>query len=340
MSDVNPETKNERHSSEYDAFICHASEDKDSFVRPLAKELNNKGLHVWYDEFSLKVGDSLRRSIERGLANSRYGIVVLSPDFFNKEWPQKELDGLNALEDGNRKIILPIWHGINKCDVLKYSPILADRVALSSSSGIEQVVSDLLKVVRPKDTYEKLLSHALHRWITHGILPSAEELYILCENIKPDQLTRDEMAFLYCAYLSKDSELVDWSENKRPAFSFGYLFDYLSNKANVNESILSSFHLIEGHFGMLGQGAVGHFGGFLSQIELKVKRVSLHEVIVKGDHSQAPAIYFCVQDRDARGLEILIVREEAAKSFVRYMPQISDEEMRQISHRLIELKGK
>ena len=147
------------------------------------------------------------------------------------------------------------------------------------------------------------------------------------------------MAFLYCAYLSKDSELVDWSENDRPAFSFGYLFEYLSNKTNYVESILSSFHLIEGRFGMLGQGAVGCFGCSSSQIKLEVKHITLHEVIVKGDHGQAPAIYFCMQDRHARGLEILIVREEAVKSFVRYMPQISDKEMRQNSIRLLELRN-
>jgi hypothetical protein len=47
-----------------------------------------------FDEFTLSVGDRLRRSIDRGLANCRYGIVILSPMFFGKEWPQRELDGL------------------------------------------------------------------------------------------------------------------------------------------------------------------------------------------------------------------------------------------------------
>ena len=63
----------------YDVFICHASEDKDDFVRPLAEALRSHRLEVWYDEFALDVGDSLREAIDRGLATSRYGIVVLSP---------------------------------------------------------------------------------------------------------------------------------------------------------------------------------------------------------------------------------------------------------------------
>ena len=60
-------------------FISHASDDKDLFVRPLAHALKAHGLKVWYDEFSLRPGDSLRRSIDRGLAECIAGLVVLSP---------------------------------------------------------------------------------------------------------------------------------------------------------------------------------------------------------------------------------------------------------------------
>ena len=69
---------------DWDVFISHAWKDKDSFVRPLAKALQAKGLKVWFDESELKVGDSLRRSIDQGLAKSKYGIVVLSPNFFER----------------------------------------------------------------------------------------------------------------------------------------------------------------------------------------------------------------------------------------------------------------
>ena len=132
-------------SMEWDVFICHASEDKEGFVRPLASSLISRGLKVWYDEFTLTVGDRLRRSIDKGLANSRYGIVVISQSFFSKDWPQKELDGLAALEVNGRKVILPVWHQIDAIGVREYSPILADRVATSSEKGIEKVVEDILK---------------------------------------------------------------------------------------------------------------------------------------------------------------------------------------------------
>ena len=115
----------------WDLFISHASEDKDAVARPLAEMFVANGLKVWYDEYSLTVGDSLRRSIDKGLAGCRYGLVILSPHFIQKEWTQKELDGLVAREDGSEKRILPVWHNLTKRDVVAFSPQLPDKLGFS-----------------------------------------------------------------------------------------------------------------------------------------------------------------------------------------------------------------
>lgn len=133
----------------YDFFISHASDDKEGFVRSFATELESRGAKVWYDEASLKVGDSLRRSIDRGLSSSRFGVVVLSEAFFRKEWPQRELDGLTALEtaDGESRI-LPIWHKVSKDEVASFSPVLADRLALNTSTkSIREIADDLMELI-------------------------------------------------------------------------------------------------------------------------------------------------------------------------------------------------
>ena len=131
-----------------DVFICHASEDKDEVARPLAEALRERGLKVWYDEYVLRVGDSLRRQIDKGLTSCRFGIVILSPNFFAKEWPQRELDGLVSRETIEvQKLILPIWHNISKEEVAKYSPTLADRVAVETSKGLEHVVNAIHKAL-------------------------------------------------------------------------------------------------------------------------------------------------------------------------------------------------
>ena len=126
----------------YDCFICHASEDKECFVDTLARRLRGAGCEVWYDDFVLKVGDSLRRSIDEGLRRSRHGVVVLSPRFFIKDWPQRELDGLAAL--AQERGILPVWLDVDKADVTRFSPMLADILAVRASDGIEAVANKLL----------------------------------------------------------------------------------------------------------------------------------------------------------------------------------------------------
>lgn len=134
----------------WDIFISHASEDKDAVARPLADRLIQHGLKVWYDEYTLTLGDSLRRSIDKGLAGSRYGLVVLSPHFFEKEWTQKELDGLVAREDGSEKRILPVWHNVSRKDVVSFSPPLADKLGVSTAKGLDHVVREIIRVLKPE----------------------------------------------------------------------------------------------------------------------------------------------------------------------------------------------
>jgi hypothetical protein len=139
-------------TAEYDLFISHASEDKDDFVRPLAETLEHLGVRVWYDEFTLKVGDSLRKSIDHGLAKSRFGTVILSSSFCSKNWTQYELDSMVAREMDGHKMILPIWHKVTKTDVINFSPALADKVALNTSiSSIEEIAGQLAEVIIPDE---------------------------------------------------------------------------------------------------------------------------------------------------------------------------------------------
>lgn len=134
----------------FDVFVSHATEDKDEVVRPLAEALQAEGLQVWYDEFELGVGDSLRRKIDHGLANSRFGVVVVSKAFFAKNWAQYELDGLVTREmAGGTQVILPIWHGISKDEIVRVSPSLADKLALrTSDSTIAEIAAEVAGVVK------------------------------------------------------------------------------------------------------------------------------------------------------------------------------------------------
>lgn len=135
---------------DYDVFISHASEDKEAVVRQLAAKLSERQVIVWYDEFTLAPGSSLRRSIDKGLAKSRFGLVVLSPSFFKKKWTNWELDGLVARQNSSEnELIIPIWFNLTKEQLLEYSPPLADKVAITFNGDIESTVSRLLQVIKP-----------------------------------------------------------------------------------------------------------------------------------------------------------------------------------------------
>jgi len=137
----------------YDVFISHASEDKDDVARPLAAHLESFGLRVWFDECQLTLGDSMRRNIDQGLIESRFGVVILSTAFFAKEWPNKELDGLVAREDGRGKVILPVWHKVTASDIGRFSPILADKMAISTDRGLAVVANSILHAVNDSEDH-------------------------------------------------------------------------------------------------------------------------------------------------------------------------------------------
>jgi len=138
---------------EWDVFICHATEDKDDFVRELAKRLKRSKLgvrkvRVWYDESALEAGDSLHDAISVGVKKSRYGIVVLSPNFFKKDWPQRELKALIQRDSRDFKVILPIWLNIDHEGIKEHSPLLADAYAIKTEDGMANVVRKLMRIIR------------------------------------------------------------------------------------------------------------------------------------------------------------------------------------------------
>ena len=141
---------------EYDFFISHASEDKEAIAEPLAKALINRGARVWYDKFTLAVGDSLRESIDYGLVHSTFGIVILSEVYFKKFWTGKELNGLFAKQEEGRKVILPLWHNVTKDIVKQKSPILADMLALKTADlTVEEIADSFYEFISSKTEVEQ-----------------------------------------------------------------------------------------------------------------------------------------------------------------------------------------
>ncbi len=185
-------------TEQWDAFVSHAGEDKETFVRPLVEALGRLGVSLWYDEVSLKLGDSLSGSIDRGIAKSHNGIIVVSPAFLGKKWPEAELHALMTRRVEDKLQLLPIWHGVGRPEVAALSPLLADLVALPTAGRTAQDVAlALLAQIRP-DIYEAQGRSQLERLATGEAF---EELEAELSDL------REKVADLLCPYC--EAPLVD-----------------------------------------------------------------------------------------------------------------------------------
>lgn len=127
----------------YDVFVSHASEDKEEFVKPLVDALKNNNINAWYDNDEISWGDSIASSINRGLADSRYAIVVLSPNFLNKYWTTTELDTIMSMESVNTQKLLPIFHNISYKEIADQKPIILGHLGIDSNEGIDHIIEQI-----------------------------------------------------------------------------------------------------------------------------------------------------------------------------------------------------
>lgn len=131
------------------AFISYDHRDRSDIARPLAEHLSSRMCTVWYDEYSLRIGDDLRESIEKGIKECKKCILVISPNFLsNRGWTKKEFNSIFQRElMSGEKLILPIWHNVAKQDVYDYCPSLVDVVAISSLEGLTTIENKIYDVL-------------------------------------------------------------------------------------------------------------------------------------------------------------------------------------------------
>lgn len=133
------------------AFISHDSRDKEILVRKLAEKLVSLNCPVWYDEYSLKMGDNLREKIEDGIREAPYCILILSKNFLsNEKWAKSEFETIFMKELYEKKnIIIPIWHDISEDELYNYCPKLLNRLGGKSSEGIDELAKKIASILKP-----------------------------------------------------------------------------------------------------------------------------------------------------------------------------------------------
>lgn len=217
---------------DWDVFISHAWEDKDTIVRQLAEMLEKLKVKIWYDESALKVGDSLSKSIDDGLQKSKFGIIIISKNFLEKRWTDYEYRSLLSKEENGKKVILPIWHNINKDEVKHFSLYLSDKIALETSkSSINKIAFRLTEIIRP-DLYHRFKAYLLfHEIVKEGktktvklnelkqqerpLSKLSKSLDVRARNVfygigQAFNLTVDESIYYYELDLRPDREIQTW----------------------------------------------------------------------------------------------------------------------------------
>lgn len=95
----------------------------------------------------------MRARIDDGLKKSKFGVVVLSPDYIKdgKYWTKAELDGLFQLESINGKTLLPVWHKLTKKDIMAYSPIIGSKLAMTTATmTAAEIAAELVSLLSPR----------------------------------------------------------------------------------------------------------------------------------------------------------------------------------------------
>lgn len=119
----------------YDVFLSHANADKHSFVDELNNSLEKLGIKIFYDKKSLEWGDKWKDRILAGTKKAEFAIIVISENFFDREWTEKELNEFLNLQNRNgQKLILPIVHNITNDDLRNKYPSVAEIQTIDSKN--------------------------------------------------------------------------------------------------------------------------------------------------------------------------------------------------------------
>lgn len=144
---------NQMDTREFDIFISYVQSDSSDYVDGLYNGLVSAGITVFRDTTEMKIGQSMRQSMDNALAKSKFAIVIFSPDYLSKYWTQYELDGVLSKEyiTGDQ-MILPLWHNITADELASKSPSLANKLAWNSAVNTIDEISSTVKSLLGKET--------------------------------------------------------------------------------------------------------------------------------------------------------------------------------------------
>lgn len=178
---------------EYDAFISHAVEDKIPIANELCARLERAGLKIWYSGKELGIGDSIEKTIQKGLTRSRYGIVIFSPTYLAKNWTIREFYTLLAKEIDEQKVILPVLYNITLDDLKNKDLVMADRFGVNADRGMDYVVEKLVREIKMSNATKPRYSWAAKLWFVLILSLFTNLAFIFRSVLFPDMGTHSHL---------------------------------------------------------------------------------------------------------------------------------------------------
>ncbi|WP_067937022.1 toll/interleukin-1 receptor domain-containing protein [Alicyclobacillus kakegawensis] len=234
-------------------FLSHSSKDKE-FVRKLAADLKELGHDIWFDEWEIRVGDSIVSKINQGIADADYVVIVLSPNAVESGWVEREWQSKywNEIQE-NKTIILPVM--LETCTVpsllgtKKYADFRksyalglveltqAIRPVIESPYGIEELrmqdstsdIADLLSDVQGK---RKLLSECISEGLNIAIKRRDKSLELFCRNelagwsnesldkLDEGDKPRHRLIQVYVTPFQVNTQYIGWGEHAANVMSY------------------------------------------------------------------------------------------------------------------------
>lgn len=137
----------------FDFLMSSAAGEGAEVARALAGTLKERHLNVWLDEDQLRPGDNIPDRMAEGIGQSKYGVVILTPDTFEAGWAKREMEALLKREAQGQIIVVPIKHGVTEKDIAQFAPPLLNKVTLDTATEPLDTIAEKLAdlVERPRD---------------------------------------------------------------------------------------------------------------------------------------------------------------------------------------------
>ena len=292
----------------YEVALSFAGEDR-PYVERVASTLKELDVKVFYDHFFKADlwGEDLFQYLSKIYKDeSKFTLIFISKHYVLKDWTLHELKQAQARELQQKSgYILPVrldnteipgvlpttgYIDVANMDAEELAAIIVEKLGKRKKPHKSIIEPTEIELIHP---HVKLLIESRNNWLNYGLLPEVGTLAFLLENIWPEELSANEIAFLWCAAKIKSKDLDEWSKNNSPVY-YDHFFRETAKFSNNAEPLVSedAKYIVK----VLEDG---------QDWQITYPKYLAASLIIKSETSKS-FLYSFVRDSEGEGVEVLI----------------------------------